>query len=157
MTRQPLEERFWDAVEQADADRCWPWGNYRNQHGYGVLKVQGRRQLAHRVAARLMGILNDESLVVRHKCDNPPCCNPAHLIAGTQADNLRDMCERGRHGHTGSQGIRHPQAKLTDDLVRRIRTLHAGGRSQRSLGREFGVHSTTIHLVVTRKKWQHVA
>ena len=34
--------------------------------------------------------------VVRHACDNPPCCNPLHLLGGTHADNVADKVRRGR-------------------------------------------------------------
>ena len=37
-----------------------------------------------------------DGLFVLHKCDNPPCCNTSHLFIGTQADNLRDMHDKGR-------------------------------------------------------------
>ncbi|WP_407069879.1 HNH endonuclease family protein, partial [Loigolactobacillus coryniformis] len=25
-----------------------------------------------------------------HHCDNPPCCNPEHLFAGSNLDNIYD-------------------------------------------------------------------
>lgn len=56
----------------------------------------------HRVSYFLThGHLPPAPLVIRHTCDNPPCCNPAHLVPGTYQDNARDCVERGRHPTKG--------------------------------------------------------
>lgn len=97
--------RFWAKVDvKMDNRECWPWKAARTGNGYGNFKVReiSTHVPAHRVAYWLAKEYPGEQLV-RHKCDNPICCNPAHLEVGTHADNARDKVERGRHrnGHTG--------------------------------------------------------
>ncbi len=100
--------------------------------------------------------------MVRHKCDNPLCCNPDHLELGTHADNMRDKAERGR-AWTGGQPPQQPRgagnsnAALTDDDVREIRRRHAeGGVTYRDLATEFRVTPQNIGAIVRRKTWTHV-
>ena len=73
--------------------------------GYGSFSVDGKSCPAHRVAFELTHGPIPEGQVVRHKCDVPGCCNPAHLELGTSADNNRDRDERGR-GAKGGRGGR---------------------------------------------------
>lgn len=94
---------FWDRVDRSGD--CWTWTASVDSDGYGHLGLEGKLVLAHRLAFYLThGYWPN---VCRHICDNPPCVNPAHLLDGTQADNIRDMVERGRMADIGE----HNRAK----------------------------------------------
>lgn len=88
-------ETFWKNVQRGAADECWPWLRSTNGRGYGRLNFRGKHWGAHRVAYTLHHG-KEPKLCVLHSCDNPICCNPAHLREGTHHDNMRDMDERGR-------------------------------------------------------------
>lgn len=140
-----LEERFWAKVDRRDPGECWRWTGATSGNGYGYIRVQGRPVKATRVAMQLDG--RDPGTVARHTCDNPICCNPAHLISGTQADNIRDMIDRGRSARPG--------AKLTADAVAEIRALLAAGgpTTQREVAAAFGVRQTAISYIATGRSW----
>jgi hypothetical protein len=89
-----LVTHVWQRLDRSG--RCWVWTGGRQGRGYGQLTVHYRRLLLHRVVYEWAFGEIPAGLVVRHTCDNPPCCNPAHLVIGTQHDNVRDMVERGR-------------------------------------------------------------
>lgn len=102
--REALQRRFWNKVDRRGPDECWPWGlKSRTGDGYGRVSVACVSQPSHRVAWTLSNGSIPVGFVVRHACDNAPCCNPAHLILGTVSDNVRDMKERGRCGVRSSQ------------------------------------------------------
>ncbi|CAM8755315.1 hypothetical protein NCF_04353 [Burkholderia pseudomallei] len=90
-----------------------------------------------------------------HTCDNPCCCNPAHLEAGTQKQNLDDMRTKGRAGDCRVLGERHGRSKLSWNLVDEIRAAYrAGGVSQTELARRYGVNQTKISAVVLERTWK---
>jgi hypothetical protein len=67
---------------------CWNWTGRLSTYGYGVVKVDGIAEGAHRFYYRsLVGPIPD-GLVLDHLCRNPRCVNPAHVEPVTQAENL---------------------------------------------------------------------
>jgi len=53
-------------------------------------------------------------------------------------------------------GEAHPNAKLTDETVRRIRTLRDQGVSYRQMATMFGVSLDAVRDVVRGRTWKHV-
>jgi hypothetical protein len=155
------EERFLPRVDRSGGpDACWPWHGTKSHDGYGMFHVNGRATYAHRFAwERAHGPAG--ALCVLHRCDNPPCCNPAHLFLGTRGDNVRDAASKGRlwaqaRPQDLARGEAHHQAKLTAGEVIEIRARAAYGESQRALAREFRVDRAAIRNVIQRKTWRHV-
>lgn len=137
----------WKRIARGRKRACWPWTGKQNRGGYGVWQDQ----LVHRV---VYGLVTQDpgSLCVLHSCDNPACCNPAHLFLGTRGDNARDCMEKKRH----RRGEAHPFARLTVRSVRRLRTLRARGYTWFRLGCMFDVAMSTVRSAVQRRNWKDV-
>lgn len=148
-------ERFWLQVDQsAGAASCWPWTGERGRRGYGKAKMGLRSFLsAHRVALALSSKRHPPDMYACHHCDNPPCCNPAHLYWGTPKDNQQDCANRGRDSNRRGEKAR--AAKLTEENVRQIRRLYPS-RTMEEIAADFGVTKMCISSVVRRKSWSHV-
>lgn len=135
---------FWGRVAVTDDGACWIWTGNRNGK-YG--KYRGIR--AHRLAYELVNGEIPESLLIRHTCDNPLCCNPRHLLPGTSQDNTNDAIERNRF----AKGERHGNTKLTAAQVDEIRR-NPDGKSGRELAFQFRVSPATISYIRSGRSWR---
>lgn len=152
--KKPIVERFWLKVAVAEPTECWLWTALCDPRGYGRIKNHGRMILAHRVSYEIHYGPIPDGLLVCHDCDNPPCVNPTHFFLGTMTDNMNDMFSKGRN----AIGERMGTAKLTDADVKKIRELYESRYgSYAEIGRLFGVTDGTVHLIVTRQTWRHIA
>jgi hypothetical protein len=165
---RPLADRLWEKVTRKGPGDCWDWTGTVNEWGYGHIRFGGRTVGAHR-AAFFVANGHWPEPVCRHSCDNPKCCNPAHLLEGSVADNNHDMVQRGRDRHpTGAEhgtktspssvrrGTANSAAKLTEAEVRAIRSARAAGVERQVLAEQYGLNESTVYNIVTRRSWKHV-
>jgi len=139
---------FWQRVELGSG--CWQWkGAISPTRGYGQFGVGGHQVAAHRASWMIHNGPIPADLFVLHRCDNPPCVNPAHLFLGTNQDNYddRDAKDRVRHGS------RHPRAKLTEALVIELR---ASTESDEAWAKRMGMHPSVIRNARSGKRWKRV-
>lgn len=130
-----------------------------------MARIDGKKWRLSR--ALLFEVTGELHPVAMHSCDNPPCCNLAHLTWGTKADNTQDASRKGRLNfgdanptrrlnHLLPKGSARAGAKLTESKVREIRELVAAGQSCSVVADRFGVCSSNISMIVRRVTWTHV-
>jgi hypothetical protein len=127
-----------DACELDPETGCWIWMRARNPNGYGVVRspTEERQVYAHRLFYERANGPIPEGLTIDHLCNNPPCVNPAHLEAVSEAENIRRGFRR-RFGH----------------LVANVRRRHADGAAISAIARDFGINRKTVDLIVQRRGW----
>lgn len=144
-------ERLLSKIDRSGGpDSCWTWKGSLNRTGYGQLGIRGRSSLAHRIAyEELVGPI-PEGLFVCHRCDNPPCVNPAHLFVGTAADNMADMVAKGRSSLKRNE--RSPMTRLTNQQVAEMRRRRIAGETCDRLAAAFGVSRSHVSSVTRGEK-----
>lgn len=151
-TRTPMAERF-ARMYQVAPSGCWEWMAKLTPKGYGAINDGLRRISSHRASWVLHRGAIPPGLYVLHRCDNRRCVNPEHLFLGTQADNVADMCAKGRHRAT--RGDARKQRTLSSAQIPAIRDRLANGETLRAIAADYGVSLYTIHDIKRGKSWRH--
>lgn len=149
-SHKDIVAHFWGKVQTGDTATCWPFAGGRFTQGYGAITFKwpgyanGRAFRAHRFAYLATHKEIPNGLHVLHTCDNRPCCNPAHLYPGSDADNKADMYRRKRNAQTGR--------KLSTNMVQAMRARYlAGGVTQRELADEYGIRHRAAHYILKNR------
>ena len=138
---------------------CWEWNLSRSNRrgGYGQKRVGSKTHKAHRLAWMVFIGPIDPGMFVCHKCDNPPCCNPAHLFIGSPRDNVIDAMKKGRaFVPVSKRGEKSPASKLSEIDVLEARRLIEEGWSLSKVAGQFGVTKQTIWLIKEGKTWKTI-
>lgn len=158
---ETLKKRLWSKIGKTPSG-CWNWTGTASKKGhdlYGKIRLPKTRIVArtHQVAYHLVNGPIPADRLVRHTCDNPKCCNPTHLILGTQADNMRDAKERKRFpAPTPQNGDKNHNAKLTDAQVLEIDSHISSGLNNTEIADEYGVTHSLVSLIRRKKTRPHL-
>lgn len=181
MTKNNRIARALSRVSTEPTERgCLLWEGPASSGGYGQVSLSDRTVKTHRIAwafglsGERHGALPPPEVVIRHRCDNPLCNNPAHLQAGSTADNNRDRDERGRTSRGDAhysrlrperlargaangtrkrperlaRGEANGRAKLSEAAVSKIRELRSDGLTQRVIAVLVGCHQTHVGRIL---------
>ncbi len=152
---QAVSERLYRQVDWSGGPlSCWPWQG-KTLKGYGEMQVGDHVMVrAHRLSYALANgplplTIGGERTCVLHHCDNPPCCNPAHLFLGTNHDNIDDMMDKSRQAKGEDSG----RSKMTEAQV--LAVLRSR-ESAAVLASQYEVGLATIWNIRQRKTWRHI-
>lgn len=146
-------KRFWESVSVSGADDCWLWAKPFSGRYPRVSMGGSDSEGAHRFSYQIANGEIPPGLLVRHKCDNPKCVNPAHLELGTHADNRADCVRRGRQ----ASGSRQGNSKLNEGQVREIKRRISTGEKLTDIARSFGIGISHASSIKTGRWWRHIA
>lgn len=126
---------IWGRVRETESG-CWEWQGAKTPDGYGTVRVGNKLTGAHRAVFQLFHGQITKADVVCHSCNNPACCNPKHLVAGSPADNIRDFLATG--GQIGKR-----KHLLTPEVIAEVCRLRSGGSSLTAIAASLGFDRKT--------------
>lgn len=147
LTRENLMEH----VKVNPGTGCWEW-IHATTKGYGRKRVNGKPVTVTRIVYEMFKGPLQPGQGVLHSCDNPPCCNPAHLFAGDQLVNNQDKASKGR----APIGEGHKNSRFTRADVIEMRRLRRQHFTLYQIAAQFGTNHRRVGKIVSGQAWAHV-
>jgi hypothetical protein len=145
ITNRDKTARLFQKHFRVEDNGCWVWIGEIDNDGYGKMRVNYKKQKAHRVSyALFVGEIPDGHDVL-HRCDNRPCVNPDHLFTGTHLENMIDAARKGRKSRY-----------LTMEQAIEVRRLLDMGVNMAALARRLGVPSRVISGIKNGTAWRYL-
>jgi hypothetical protein len=151
---------FFSKLNMRGDNECWEWTGSRSAFGHGSFNMSGLSSSnSHRIMYKLTKGPIPTGMFVCHSCDNPPCCNPAHLWLGTPKDNMADCVSKGRFKatppplHMRARGEQSARSKLNNEQVTDI---FLSNDSTKILADKYGIGMNSIRYIKTGVTWAHV-
>ena len=167
--------KFWSRVDVLGVEDCWNWKFGKNKAGYGQFCMMNRDFISSRVAYCIANGGIPKNTIICHKCDNPACCNPNHLYAGTFEDNYKDSVNRERLKYSRVEkkksalsaafperygivkGSTNGRSRLTESDVIELRRLRKEGiLTLREIAKRFDVSRSCVCHVLAGRCWTHL-
>lgn len=147
--------RFWSRVKIGSLEQCWEWQSWAaSREGYGGFRTGKLSWRSHRIAYQVCNGKIPDGMHILHRCDNPPCCNPFHLRAGTNLDNVNDRVRKGRSkkwdSRRGETSCLHVLAES------QVLEILKDGRPERAIARAYGVSRGAISSIKLKRTWKHL-
>lgn len=142
---------------------CRVWNGSKSNSGYGLmhqndpLALMTGQRYAHRAALslahdfvdgsdRLINPLTGKGFQVAHRCDNPACCEPTHLMVATPRENATD-----RRWKIDAGAIADMQDVDESDLLF-AGALAADGFSQRQIAHIVGLNPAQVRCAIRMRQ-----
>lgn len=155
LLNEKVIKRFLSKVEIPEENMfaCWEWKAQLNGKGYGIIGIEQKPRLAHRVSYLIWNKKFPDNFAC-HTCDNPSCVNPLHLWDGNNYENVRDMVIKGRH----KQGYRQERASFSREQAREIIAMYSLDRelSYEKIGKLYGVSHKTISRLLNNITYKNI-
>jgi hypothetical protein len=120
--------------------------------GYLDVQIRGEHRLVHRLVLEMFVGPCPAGMEAAHNNGDPSDNRLDNLRWATPASNQSDRVEHG----TDSRGEKHGQHKLTEKDITDIIRLTDSGASRVVIGRQFGIHPTTVRRIAKGLAWKHI-